>query len=158
MSSIGKNFLYVCSYNSKGKWSVRKVDKRTSETVSEYSIEQSKCECKGFEHHDKCKHVEMITGKFVKGKGMRKVGEKANEVVKFLDEYTQAHFDAKHKVKFLEEHGEIAERFDILCEADERKVLWTQIMTPTETERGKGLPVLVRLIFTVSFDDDVESF
>ena len=158
MSSIGREFMYICSYTARGKWEVRKVNKDSSETEATHIIDKSKCDCKGFEHGDKCKHLQMITGKFTKGKGMKKVGDKSAEVIKFLKEYVNDQFKCRHHVNFLDESGEMAERFDILCEADERKVLWTQLLTPVETSTSKGVPVLIRLIFTTSYDEDVESF
>lgn len=158
MSTIEKNFMYVCSYDTKGKWSVRKVNKVTSETAAEYFIIKEKCDCKGFEHKSKCKHVEMIRGKFAKGKGIRKVGDKVEEVVKFLEDYVHGHFDSQHQVNYREEMGDVAERFDIICEADEKKVLWTPIMTPVETDKGKGLRVLVRMIFTDEYDKNLGNF
>ena len=157
MSTIEKNYMYVCSYENR-KWSVRKVNKVTSETSAEHTIENEECDCKGFEHKSKCKHVEMIRGKFAKGKGLRKVGDKADEVIKFLNDYVQGHFDAKHQITFREEVGDVAERFDIICEADEKKVLWTPIMTPVETEKGKGLKVLVRMIFTDEYEKNLGNF
>jgi len=157
MSTIEKNFMYICSYD-KGKWSVRKVNKVTSNTSAEHTIEKEKCDCKGFEHKSKCKHVEMIRGKFGKGKGLKPVGNKVDEVIKFLDEYTNGHFDSRHQVNYREEMGEVAERFDIICEADEKKVLWTPIMTPIQTEQGKGLRVLVRMIFTDEFEKNLGNF
>lgn len=159
MSSIGKKYLYVCSFNEKGKWNVRKIDKRTSDVVSNYNIESSKCECKGYERYEKCKHLEMITGRFTKGKGIEKIDEDNVEKVKgFLADHIKAQFGSKCQVEFREEHGDISERFDILCEADERKLLWTQLLTPIETEEGTGFPVLVRIIFTTSYEDDLEGF
>ncbi|MFW6172323.1 MAG: hypothetical protein ACOC5T_01065 [Elusimicrobiota bacterium] len=159
MSSIGKHYLYICSFNEKGKWNVRKVDKRSSETISDYDIKDSECECKGYKRHDKCKHLEMITGKFTKGKGIREIdSDDVEEVKEFLANHVKAQFGAECEVKFREEHGDISERFDVLCEADERKLLWTQLLTPIETEEETGFPVLVRIIFTTSYKDDLEGF
>ena len=159
MSTIEKNFMYVCSYDTKGKWSVRKVNKVNSETSAEHFIEKDKCDCKGFEHKQKCKHVEMIRGKFVKAKGMEKVGDKKEEVIKFLETYVAGHFDgSRNQVNFREEMGDVGERFDIICEADEKKVLWTPVMTPVETDKGKGLSVLIRMIFTDEFEKNLTNF
>lgn len=164
MSTIEKSFMYVCSFGSDGKWSVRKVNKVTSKTTAEHFISKDGkadvCDCKGFEHKGKCKHIEMVRGKFAKSKGDKNIpADKVEAASKFLDDYVKGHFDgARCKVVFREEVGDVAERFDILCEAEEKKVLWSPIMTPLETERGKGLSVMVRMIFSDDFDKNVKSF
>lgn len=168
MGEIAKDTMYICEFLETGKWEIRKVKKSTVKTEASYSIvtEYNKgteegiaeCDCKGFEHHGHCKHIEMVGGKLAPQDGQTTIEseEQVGKVKEFLDGYSKAQFGSKIFILYVPENEGIAERFDIVCAADERKLMWTTIPVPIEDGKETAT-IVVRVIMSVDFDDDVDS-
>ena len=165
---IKKDLMYICEFMETGKWEVRKVNKRTVKTEATYSIVTeyneetaegiASCDCKGFENRGHCKHIEMVGGKLSPQENQTRLrGEEQVETVRaFLVDYAKAQFGGEEFVQYCPENDGIAERFDIVSEADERKLMWTTVIVPLEGG-SETATVLVRVVFSTEFQNDVDA-
>jgi len=165
---IKKDLMYICDFLEVGKWEVRKVNKRTVKTEATYSITTeyneeteegiASCDCQGFENRGHCKHIEMVGGKVSPQDNQTRLrGEDQIEAVKkFLENYAKEQFGGNDFVQYCPENDGIAERFDIVSESDERKLMWTSVIVPIDEGRETAT-VLVRVVFSTDFNDDVDA-
>ena len=160
--------MYICEFKDTGKWEVRKVNKRTIKTQASYVITTeyneeteegiASCDCKAFENRGHCKHIEMVGGKLSPQESQTRLkGEsQIEEVRKFLVNYAKEQFEGEEFVQYCPENDGIAERYDIVSESDERKLMWTSVTVPI----GGGADtatIVVRVVFSTNFKEDVDA-
>jgi len=51
---------YVINDEGSGKWRVFKVRLDTMEVESEHVVSNGRCDCKGWQHNMKCRHLQMV--------------------------------------------------------------------------------------------------
>ena len=51
---------YVITEEGTGKWRVFKVDLEGMDVLAEHSVSNGRCDCKGWEHNMKCRHLQMV--------------------------------------------------------------------------------------------------
>lgn len=55
---------YVISEQGEGSWRVFKVDLSTLTILAEHAVSNGRCDCEGWKHNMKCRHLQMVFGMY----------------------------------------------------------------------------------------------
>ncbi len=55
---------YVISEQGEGSWRVFKVDLSTLTILAEHAVSNGRCDCEGWKHNMKCRHLQMAFGMY----------------------------------------------------------------------------------------------